>query len=59
MSKRQRYCFLWVFRNYTDWKFKDFYCVCYNFGTIHSRFFLTTKREVDNFILDLLKRSDT
>ena len=32
--KHQRYCFLWLFRNYTDQKFHDFYQVCSNFWTI-------------------------
>ena len=29
--KHKGYYFLWVFRNYTDQKFNDFYGVCYNF----------------------------
>ena len=28
--KLQKYCFLRLFRNYTDQKVHDFYCVCYN-----------------------------
>ena len=42
--KHKAYCFLWVFRNYTDQKFNDFYRVCYNFWTIYGgfSFFLTT-----------------
>ena len=36
--KHQRYCFFWVFRNYTDQKFHNFYHVCYNFWTIHGGF---------------------
>ena len=29
--KHKGYCFLWVFRNYSDQKFNDFYRECYNF----------------------------
>ena len=36
--KHLRYCLLWVFRNYTDKKFHDFYRVCYNLWTIYGRF---------------------
>ena len=37
------YCSLWVFRDYTDQKFHDFYRACYSFWTIYvgSSFFLT------------------
>ena len=42
--KHKRYCFLWVFRNYTNQKFNGFYRVCYNYSTIYDglSFFLTT-----------------
>ena len=42
--KYQGYFFLWLFKNYADQKFHDFYHVCYNFWTIHGgfSFFLTT-----------------
>ena len=42
--KHQGYCFLCMFRNYTDQKFHDFYCVCYNFWSIYDKYecFLTT-----------------
>ena len=33
--KHQGYCFLWVFRNYMDQKFYNFYHVCCDFWTIH------------------------
>ena len=41
--KHQRYCFLWVLRNYMNQKFHDFYRVCYNFWAIRGSFsfFLT------------------
>ena len=40
----QEYCFLPMFRNYTDQKFHNIYRVCYNFWTIYGSisFFLTT-----------------
>ena len=42
--KHQRYCFLPMFRNYTDQKFHNIDLVCYNFWTIYGgfSFFLTT-----------------
>ena len=41
--KHQEYCFLQVFRKYTDQKFHDFSRVCYIFWTIYGgfSFFLT------------------
>ena len=36
--KHEGYCFLMVFRNYTDQKFQDFYSVCYDFRTIYDEF---------------------
>ena len=59
--KHQRYCFLRVFRNHMDQKFQDFYHVCYNFWTIYIdfSFFSNYIGEIDHFILDLLKWSDT
>ena len=65
--KHKRYCFLWVFRNYTDKKFSDFYCVCHYFGTIWGGFhffWLQRNRSLHQFgpsemvrylMLDLLK----
>ena len=58
--------FLWVFRNYTDQKFNNFYRVSYNFWTISGdfSFFLTTYKywlevgpseKVRYLTLDLLK----
>ena len=40
--KYQRYCFLWVLRNYMNQTFHDFHRVCYNFWIIYISFFLTT-----------------
>ena len=33
--KHQGYFFLWLFKNYTNQKFHDFYRVCYNFWAIY------------------------
>ena len=58
--KYQGYCFLRVFRNYSDQKFQNFYRVCYNFWTIYSSFsFFNYTGKIDHFRLDLLQRSDT
>ena len=59
MSKRRRYCFLWVFRKYTDQKFHGFLLYMLQFLDDSLTFFSNYKREVDHFMLDLLKRSDT
>ena len=40
--KHQRYCFLRMFRNYTDQNFHKLYHVYYNIWTIYWGFFLTT-----------------
>ena len=36
--KHQQYCFLSMFRKYTDHKFHNIYHVFYNFGTIYGSF---------------------
>ena len=56
--KHQGYCFVQVFRNYTDQKFHDFYWVCYS----NLRWFLIFSNyigEIDHFTLDLLKRPNS
>ena len=59
--KHQGYFSLWVFRNYTDQKFHNYYRVCYKFGKIYGSFSIFSNYigEIDHFTLDLLKRSDT
>ena len=36
--QKSEICFLWMFRNYRDQKFHDFYHVCYNFWKIYGGF---------------------
>ena len=59
--KHQRYCFLWVFKNYMDQKFHDFYRVFLPLLDNLSWFFIFCKhiREIDHLTLNLLKRPDT
>ena len=57
--KHQGYCFLRMFRNYTDQKFHNFYRVCYNFWTIYGGIFYNYIGEKDHVTLDLLKRVNT
>ena len=56
----QGYCYLRVFRNYTNQKLHDCYRVCYNFWTIYgSLSFFKFMWKIDHFTLDLLKRYNT
>ena len=49
------YCFLRMFRNYTDQKFHSFYRVYYNIQTICGGIFSNNIGEKDYLMLDLLK----
>ena len=56
----QGYCYLRVFRNYTNQKLHDCYGVCYNFWTYYgSLSFFKFMWKIDHFTLDLLKRYNT